>query len=259
MLSCVSLPIFDSSYGFRIADVCCIGYFPRLLFLMPHAIALGVIVSAHPSLRASSKKSTSAPPAIAQEGSVDWQANIQAIQNLMGAVSDLDDFILPFLPHLTHGTPYTSIIFTFTVVSFLALLVVLPVLPLRPIALVLGLTPFVLTHPYVRTHALPILLPRLLRDRSLRTTLIRTVDDNNLEDRHWNSELREVELWENERWGGVEGKGGGWGKVHLRDGERSAWTRGRDGWSGVKEDGSGDVRSDSIFIHSFALWLIRLQ
>jgi hypothetical protein len=68
---------------------------------------------------------------------------------------------------------------------------------------------------------------------------MRVVDDSNLDDRHWSAEVREVELWENERWS-VDG---GWGKTHLKSGERSAWTRGRDGWSGVKEDGSGDVRS----------------
>ena len=80
----------------------------------------------------------------------------------------------------------------------------------------------------------------------------RVMDDDRLEDRVWNSELREVELWENERWsasgsGDVDGGGsgsGGWGKTYLRGGaERSAWTRGRDGWSGVLEDGNGDVRS----------------
>ena len=32
----------------------------------------------------------------------------------------------------------------------------------------------------------------------------------------------------------------GWNKQNLRPGERSAWTRGRDGWSGV--EGSGGVR-----------------
>ena len=36
----------------------------------------------------------------------------------------------------------------------------------------------------------------------------------------------------------------GWGKGHLKGlAERSAWTRGRDGWSRVGEDGSGEVES----------------
>ena len=51
-----------------------------------------------------------------------------------------------------------------------------------------------------------------------------------------------MELWENERWGGDAKGGNVWGKTYLRSGERSAWTRGRDGWGGIKEDGTGDVR-----------------
>ena len=61
---------------------------------------------------------------------------------------------------------------------------------------------------------------------------------------------REVELWENERW--VRGSAsvsddstavdGTWSKSNLKPGERLAWTRGRDGWSGVADDGSGEVR-----------------
>lgn len=83
------------------------------------------------------------------------------------------------------------------------------------------------------------------------------VDDDKLSDKCWNAEMREVELWENERWditatkgeetddfAESDGKAGtGWSKTNLRPGERCAWTRGRDGWSGVREDGSGDVRS----------------
>ena len=60
---------------------------------------------------------------------------------------------------------------------------------------------------------------------------------------------REVELWENERWAGAGSDvdsaptDAGWSKDNLRPVERKAWTRGRDGWSGVADDGSGDVRS----------------
>ena len=67
---------------------------------------------------------------------------------------------------------------------------------------------------------------------------IRFVDDDKLEDKHLKSELREVELWENERVGKD-----GWGKAYLRSTERKGWTRGRDGWSSSNPDGSTDVRS----------------
>ena len=93
--------------------------------------------------------------------------------------------------------------------------------------------------------AFEIIQPRL---KIARHRAARWVDNDRLEDKHWRSELREVELWENERFGGAGGDDGalpdaGWNKANLRAVERKAWTRGRDGWSGVADDGSGDVRS----------------
>lgn len=76
----------------------------------------------------------------------------------------------------------------------------------------------------------------------------RVVDDNNLTDECWNAEKREVELFENERLDpnevrSVEEKRHhNWGKMYLRPGERTGWTRGMDGWSGVGRGGAGTVR-----------------
>lgn len=128
-------------------------------------------------------------------------------------------------------------------------------LPLRLVFLVLGLTPFLFTHPFSQYTVLPLLLEGTARRLvSLRVRLTRLVDNDRLEDKHWRSELRTVELWENERWNSAGGDDGavadaGWGKTNLRAGERKAWTRGRDGWSGVTDDGSGDVR----FVRAFFL------
>lgn len=75
-----------------------------------------------------------------------------------------------------------------------------------------------------------------------------------MEDKHWRAEVQEVDLWENERWtpnakessesidAGTPASGS-WGKLKLKPGERKAWTRGRDGWSGISDNGGGDVRS----------------
>lgn len=120
---------------------------------------------------------------------------------------------------------------------------------------------------------------------SLKMKLQRWIDDDRLEDKHWGAEMREVELWENERWtpvhgpslsssfqvsvqddldnagadsgsgidgGAGEGSGfaivgaGTWSKTHLRPAERVPWTRGRDGWSGV----GGEVRFVFSLYHS---------
>ncbi|KAJ2921078.1 hypothetical protein H1R20_g16013, partial [Candolleomyces eurysporus] len=113
----------------------------------------------------------------------------------------------------------------------------------------------------------------------------RLMDDDRLTDKCWNSEMREVELWENERFADTNAttsanssngsnnsnpqslslSRGQWSKANLRPNERSAWTRGRDGWSGVGvgalsssgngagdgnagvSDGQGEVSSNLTF------------
>lgn len=198
--------------------------------------------------------SSQTPPSNAAELSPAWQSNIQAIQNLMGAVSDLDDAVLPLLPYITHRSPYTAAIFALAVGSAIALVMVLDYLPLRLLALVVGLSVFTSTHPIMRERILPVVIPPLFGDKTLRSSIVRARDNSNLEDKHWMSEMREVELFQNERWSPTlatdgtavagKGEGGSWSKMHLKPGERSGWTRGRDGWSGV---GDGDVRS--VFHH----------
>ncbi|KAF8639057.1 hypothetical protein AX17_001753 [Amanita inopinata Kibby_2008] len=80
-------------------------YLPQLILCLPHIILIAVVVGSYPFPTSSSKEggvTTSMmpdqpPPA---EASVPWQANIQAIQNLMGAVSDLMDAVKPYIYHL---------------------------------------------------------------------------------------------------------------------------------------------------------------
>jgi hypothetical protein len=72
------------------------GFFPRLILLFPHIALVSIILATYPypanpdadPLYFVNSSSSGAPPvdAHAPEGSVPWQANIQAIQNLMGAV-----------------------------------------------------------------------------------------------------------------------------------------------------------------------------
>lgn len=164
--------------------------------------------------------------------------------------SDAHDQVYPILPHLNYSTPYTPVIFSLTVATLLIALPLASLAPLRAMFLALGLTPFFLTHPFTVYTIYPLLLEASARRFvTLHVHLMRLVDNDRLEDKHWRSELREVELWENERWTGTPGTddgsagNAGWGKANLRPGERKPWTRGRDGWSGVADDGSGDVRS----------------
>lgn len=177
--------------------------------------------------------------------------------------------MIPYIPHLNHTSPYTPILFTLLLTTLVILIPTINIIPLRITCLFLGLFPFFLTHPFTRTTLLPLLFltlrPHLKR---LRTRAMRVVDDDRLEDKHWMTEIQEVELWENERWSPAgtgttsptEADGTmlvdvGWSKGNLKPGERKGWTRGRDGWSAVAEDGSGDVRSVVISL-SFGLQFI---
>ncbi|EKM52002.1 uncharacterized protein PHACADRAFT_165338 [Phanerochaete carnosa HHB-10118-sp] len=65
-------------------------------------------------------------------------------------------------------------------------------------------------------------------------------------DKHWCSELREVELWENERWAGRH-KDASWSKDNWQPDKQKAWTRGRDSWSSVSNNGSENVSSNLTF------------
>ncbi|KAF8805325.1 hypothetical protein BYT27DRAFT_7169455 [Phlegmacium glaucopus] len=355
-------------------------FYPRLILLLPQVATIGIILASYPyppSLSSSSdplfcaSDDTPSPSIPPTECPVPWQANIQGIQNLMGATADLFALIEPYTHHLhlhpSHLTsspaaghrrtnsnssssstpypvtrppsPYTPHLLTLLVVSFpfLAFIISLPSFPIRGVCLMGGLLPFFLTHPWTRTvgvfvfqaliiRGLPIARKRIEELRwklqsfhrdftwklwfgearekeqesekrsstiregvsdmspaiSIKTFLQRVIDDDRLSDSCWNSEMREVELWENERFGGSDpvlhstsstGQSAsipasasastfsfpvsssasalptapqkGWSKQNLKNGERSAWTRGRDGWSPVAGSNASSIGGGS--------------
>ncbi|KAJ7140296.1 integral peroxisomal membrane peroxin-domain-containing protein [Mycena crocata] len=238
-------------------------YFPRMLFLLPQIGLISIILATHPE----TTHKPPAPEAPAETGSVDWQANIQAIQNLMGLVADAETALQPYIPYLTHRKAQTPHLLTLLLMSLLPMsaLVSLPMFPVRSVCLFLGIAPLLLTHPTVRallpslavlaaSHADASPLLAKLRakvcgtssPRSWRSVATRLIDDANLTDECWVAQMREVELFENERFAATDdATQQEWSKAHLRDGERTGWTRGRDGWSGV--GGQGGVSSNLTF------------
>ncbi|THH28224.1 hypothetical protein EUX98_g5973 [Antrodiella citrinella] len=237
-------------------------YFPRMVMVLPFVTLVGIMLVTDPSLQRPGpipdiEDEDDLPSPISlqpSEGSVDWLANLQGIQNLMGLVGDANDMILPLVPHINHTSPYTPMIFTATLAALLCLLPLVNLLPLRPTFLIVGLMPFALTHPISMDHFLPALAVTMAPyTKRGRVRFARFIDDDRLEDKHWRAEMREVELWENERWS-PEAKDednhpdkSGWRKSNLKPGERRPWTRGRDGVSAIAEDGSGDVSSNLTF------------
>lgn len=64
----------------------CAGYFPRLVLLLPLVTLIGILLATYPSTKSTTSDGATPMPSVQPgEGSVDWQANLQAIQNLMGA------------------------------------------------------------------------------------------------------------------------------------------------------------------------------
>ncbi|CUA78001.1 hypothetical protein RSOLAG22IIIB_12967 [Rhizoctonia solani] len=280
---------YTASWGCAYAFLC---IYPRILLILPQLALLAIMLinypgtpsrrPSSPSTRGASHSPTRSTPQLqAPEGSSEWYANLQAIQNLMGAVSDAHDLAAPIVPHLIWATPATRSILYMTLLT-------LPIafLPISPQRMFLGggLGLLCAMHPLVQS-----LLPRIIAQTSpaLRVVFERLLDDLRMEERHVEArgglrvELRlpgfrtmhipatlksvlgfnrsekptiqysvpepneermlEVELFENERWA----VGSGWKTANLRTGERRGFTRGRDGWSAgdVKGLEYGHVRS----------------
>ncbi|KAF8341147.1 hypothetical protein F5887DRAFT_976939 [Amanita rubescens] len=221
------------------------------------------------------------------------------------------------------SSAYTPHILTLLVVTLapLAYIVSLPMFPLRLVFFLAGAAPIIGLHPWVMNIFLPAAVlvgertwnspvpesvVRAVRrakkcasrengeellvvgksiNASVKTILQRVVDDDRLTDVCWQSEMREVELWENERYVGPPSESitisstlerrssfasltssigsspqrtriiarvrGSWSKANLKPSERGPWTRRRDGWNGSSGGDSleeeGQVNSTLTF------------
>ncbi|KAJ3876685.1 integral peroxisomal membrane peroxin-domain-containing protein [Lentinula edodes] len=257
--------------GTWLAVYCFLCYIPRLVFLLPHVILIAIIL-ANANYATPSSTAGSSLPAPVAEDSVDWQANIQAIQNLMGLYADIHIAITPYLSHLSLSpndpqiskpkSPYTLPILTVLILTFpiLVFLVTSTIFPARLVCFVCGAGPVLFLNPQLRQWTSDTISLLTYLQSSLPDS--RILDDNNLSNDAWISEMREVELWENERldpgitaisatfFGTAPPSNGGWSKIHLKSNDRAPWTRGRDGWSGVAGSGGdsdGTVSSNLTF------------
>ncbi|KAJ1307655.1 hypothetical protein OPQ81_001748 [Rhizoctonia solani] len=252
---------YTSAWGCAYAFLC---IYPRILLILPQLILLAIMLVNYPGIpnrrpgsphaKGTSYSPTRSTPQLqAPEGSSEWYANLQAIQNLMGAVSDAHELVVPIVPHLTWVTPATRSILFMTLLTLP--IVFVPISP-QQLFLTSGLGLLCATHPFVQS-----LLPGIIAQTvpAVRVIWERLLDDLRMEERHVEArgglrvELRlpriphnaytsypkvdeermlEVELFENERWAA----GSGWKAANLRTGERRGFTRGRDGWS------AGDVK-----------------
>ncbi|WWC87024.1 uncharacterized protein L201_001907 [Kwoniella dendrophila CBS 6074] len=139
------------------------------------------------------------------ESSVDVYMNIQAIQNLMGLVSDGYDVIAPRLstfqsPNQPISPSTLPITFTHLILVALPATLLLPLTPsyLIPyILLPLGIAPPLLFHPNLTPFILS--LPSHPITKKIRSYIEEFLLDDKLSDEIGRSKISKVEVWENER------------------------------------------------------------
>ncbi|TYJ56296.1 hypothetical protein B9479_002986 [Cryptococcus floricola] len=175
------------------------------------------------------------PPKEAESG-VDYYMNIQAIQNLMGLVSDAYDYIAPrfnVIQHPSQNTSPTSLPFTHTHLILLLLPPTL-LLPLTPpqllpyLLLPLGLLPPLACHPNLTPWLLA--LPHDRRVRRVRDIVEHWLLTDRLPDTFSGKTISQVCVWENERLDPKLPAPGpipptAWSSRYLRQGDRQAWIK----------------------------------
>ncbi|KIO06128.1 hypothetical protein M404DRAFT_139835 [Pisolithus tinctorius Marx 270] len=138
-------------YGF----IC---YYPKFILLLPHVLLLGIMLAYYPA------PGTPPIPLNISEGTVDWQANIQAIQNLMGAFPETDPAatLNSSLEQKINGAqvqsavqissypPHPTLMLTLTSFFILLPVVMADILPIRLLFFFLGVGPVCALHPNVR-------------------------------------------------------------------------------------------------------------
>jgi len=83
--------LFSRHVRFPTRAELCQGFFPRLILLIPNALLVTILLRTYPAQAPDDSQYAKntvppAPPPQAFEGTAVWQANLQAIQNLMGFV-----------------------------------------------------------------------------------------------------------------------------------------------------------------------------
>ncbi|GAA6063692.1 hypothetical protein JCM10212_000271 [Sporobolomyces blumeae] len=220
---------------------------PSLVLFVPNVVLVSILLTTYQARKASSPPPdspdgptslSSAPPT---EGSVDYLANLQNIQIMMGRIADASDYGRSFVPYLTwHDERVSRALLHFAVVSSLGIALVAPYVPWRLVAFVVGEGAFVVTHPVVLAFLSSILAsPRVQAlHKAHRQTLARLVEDDALTDRELELDLVEVVRVEME----TRAPDGTWEPEVVIGGERPAHATWVGDWTEcVPEDGKVDA------------------
>lgn len=171
-------------------------------------------------------------------------------------VTDGYDAIAPVAPFLNWSSYRRSLLlFQGSLLATLAMFFVGPFVPLRPILLLAGEGVFIATHPWVfpavkglfdkideekRSGKTPLgrELSRMeTKNREFLAMLRQLYEEDGLDDSIWERGWRDVEMYQNERFGkGGAASSSGWSAHNLQFGERKPFTKGADGWTAQDKD-----------------------
>ncbi|GAA6007095.1 hypothetical protein JCM10207_001505 [Rhodosporidiobolus poonsookiae] len=133
-------------------------YWPSLALFIPNLILISILLTTYQARRAAGPppESQDGPTGLAAnpptEGSVDYLANLQNIQIMMGRVADLTDVLRSLVPYLTwRDERLTRALLHLACISSVALALAAHFLPFRLLFLIAGEAVFVLGHPLAQS------------------------------------------------------------------------------------------------------------
>ncbi|GAA5841735.1 hypothetical protein JCM3766R1_005166 [Sporobolomyces carnicolor] len=219
-------------------------WYPPLVLFIPNVVLASILLTTYNARKGDNPSPdspqgpttlSSAPPT---EGSIDYLANLQNIQIMMGRIADASDFGRSLVPYLTwHDERVSRALLHVSVVSSLFLALAAPYIPWRLVFFILGEGLFVLCHPVVVTFLGSILgSPRAQAiHKEKRQQLARFLEDDGLTDQELDMELVEIVRIEMES----RTPDGGWEDEVVIGGELPVGARWLGDWQEcIPEDGA---------------------
>ncbi|GAA5873628.1 hypothetical protein JCM3774_004995 [Rhodotorula dairenensis] len=226
-------------------------YWPSLVVLVPNVVLVSVLLTTYRARKTNT--AGAAPPPESQdgptplakdppsEGSVDYFANLQNIQIMMGRVADLTDVLRSLVPYLTwRDERVTRCLLLSAVFSSFFLATTAHLIPWRAVLFLAGESVLLVGHPLVRTF-LADAKPRVWspqRRKRFAVQLTRLVEDDELRDDELDQEVVEVQRIE------VESRVGGSSSTGPPS-SGAGIGLGTDGTAAVTPAGTGTLSGDA--------------
>ncbi|GAA5965801.1 hypothetical protein JCM8115_003008 [Rhodotorula mucilaginosa] len=198
-------------------------YWPSLVVLIPNVVLVSILLTTYQARKGAGAGNNNLAPPESQdgptplakdppsEGSVDYFANLQNIQIMMGRVADLTDVLRSFVPYLTwRDERLTRCLLLLSVLSSFLLATIAHSIPWRLVFLVVGESTLLCGHPLVQTFLADAKQRGWTAGRRKRfwNVVERLLEDDELRDDELDGEVVEVQRIEVESRVGPAGGGG---------------------------------------------------